>query len=104
MVGIVIKHSFCLGFLPFLIGLNKRAFHASSPAIHIGGSGWHLCGFLVLFNVCICSHGSLFCYLCVVVFLVPNLKAFPLFSLMALIHSVTVMTDCSLPEYVVLFT
>lgn len=42
-MGSAIKHSFCLGFLPFLIGLNKRPFPASSLVIHILGSGWHLC-------------------------------------------------------------
>ncbi len=78
------------GLFAFLIGLNKRAFHSSSPAIHILGSGWHLCVFLVLFHVCICIHVGLSCYLCVVVFLVSNLRAFPLLSLMAFIHSVTV--------------
>jgi len=39
------KTFFCLGFLPLLIGLNKRAFHASTFAIVMKGSGWHLCVF-----------------------------------------------------------
>lgn len=86
------------GLFAFLIGCNKRAYH-SSPAIHIWGSRWQSCAFLILFLVCICNHVSLFCYLCVVVFSVSNLRAFPLFSLMAFIHIVTVMTDCFLPWY-----
>lgn len=47
------------GLFAFLIGLNKRAFRSSSPAIHILGSGWHSCVFSVLFScVYLCPCGS----------------------------------------------
>lgn len=63
------KTRLLFGLFAFLIGLNKRAFRSSSPAIHIRGSGWHLCVFLAHFHVCICVHASLFCYLGVCVWL-----------------------------------
>lgn len=81
------------GLFAFLIGLNKRAFRSSSPAIHILGSGWHSCVFSVLFHVCICVRVGLFCYLCMVVFLVSNFRAFPLLSFMAFIYCITVKRD-----------
>lgn len=36
------KTLFLFGLFAFLIGLNKRAFFCSCPAIHIVRSGWHL--------------------------------------------------------------
>lgn len=39
------KTPLLFGLFAFLIGLNKRAFFSSCPAIHILRSGWHL-------NVC----------------------------------------------------
>lgn len=91
-------------FLPFLIGLNKRAFPASSVVIHILGSGWHLCVCGAFFHVCIGSDVGKFRYLRVVLFLASNLRAVLLFSLMAFIHMPAVLTDAlSLPQCGVFF-
>lgn len=58
------KTLFLFGLFAFLIGVNKRAFFTSCPAIHILRSGWHLCGvffFLLLFYVYICIQVR-FCF------------------------------------------
>lgn len=85
------------GLFAFFNWVNKRAFRSSPPAIHILGSGWHLCVFSCTFScVYLYRCESVLPPVCVVVFLVFNLRAFPLFSLMSFIHNVTVMRNCSL--------
>lgn len=55
------------GLFAFLIGLNKRAFASSCPAIHILGSGWIVfCFFFVSCTFCsmyLFPVVGLFCYL-----------------------------------------